>query len=183
MLKFSGNIHKVTIRFLYKALKFRNVPSKFTTPITWHLSGADIANFFDCQTRPIFWTASNTYDVAFSWNEKILSQICHRVLNKPLQISPVVALMSGGNKNVTHTETCIWKLEVCLSMCNLFVTTGIKWERFPIVLWLFILFVYYLFMYLFLFSRTFIDNRIYFLTNLSCINMINNDNNNKGIYQ
>ena len=50
-------------------------------------------------------------------------------------------------------------------------------EWFPIVLWLFILFVYYLFIYLFLFNRTFIDNRIYFLTNSSCINMIKNINN------
>ena len=32
--------------------------------------------------------------------------------------------------------------------------------------------------YLFLFNRTFIDNRIYFLTNFSCINMINDNNNN-----
>ena len=54
---------------------------------------------------------------------------------------------------------------------------GVCLEWFPIVLWLFIIFVYYLFIYLFLFSRTFIDNRIYFLTNLSCINMINNNNN------
>ena len=49
-------------------------------------------------------------------------------------------------------------------------------ERFPIMLWLFILFVYNLFIYLFLFNRTFIDNRICFLTNLFFINMINNDN-------
>ena len=35
----------------------------------------------------------------------------------------------------------------------------------------------YLFILLFLFDRTFIDNRIYFLTNLSCINMINNNSN------
>ena len=36
----------------------------------------------------------------------------------------------------------------------------------------------YLFIYLFLLNRTFIDKRIYFLTNLFCVNMISNNNKN-----
>ena len=33
-------------------------------------------------------------------------------------------LMPGGNKKVTILkQSCIWKLQVCLSMCDLFVTT------------------------------------------------------------
>ena len=105
---------------------------------------------------------------------KLVDLLVMSVAHLTLMFGPIHCKFNSWAFEVTHIFC-----HLCTRYCtaqNFFYAFSelLCLERFLIVLWLFILVVYYLFIYLSLFNRTFVDNRIYFLTNLSCINMFNN---------